>query len=452
MTDFERLIHVDRRVLWHPYTQMRDFEREPFLFVDRAEGVRLFDGEGRAYYDTISSWWCIVHGHGHPRIKAAVKAQMDRLEQVHFAGTTHRPAILLAERLVSLSPPGLTRVFFSDNGSTACEVAIKMSFQYWKQTGFSRRERFISVDRGYHGDTIGTMSLGGTAGFHGLFAPLFFPSFRIPSPYCYRCPAGINDPDSCGLDCLAPLESIFAEHEEEIAGVILEPLVQAAGGMIVYPVRYLERLAGIVKAHGVHLILDEVATGFGRTGTFFAADRARIRPDFLCLSKGLTGGFLPMGATLTTEEVFQAFYDDYEKGKTFFHGHTFTGNPLAATAALASLDVFDEERVMDGLVKKAKRLQEGKERFRSLSHIGDVRGIGMIAAFEIVRDPMTRESFDPGLRMGWRIYRNGLEKGLILRPLGDVTYLFLPLSATEGEIDDILDRTYQVLSGVGRMA
>lgn len=449
MKNIQKLIETDRRALWHPYTQMKDYETEPFLFVDRADGVFLYDGSGRSYYDTISSWWCIVHGHNHPRIKAAIRDQLDRLEQVHFAGTTHENAIRLAERLVALTPEKLTRVFFSDNGSTACEVAVKMSFQYWKQTGQPDREGFISVDRGYHGDTIGAMSLGGTGGFHGIFAPLFFPSFRIPSPYCYRCPFERFEPDACGLECLKPCEELLDQEGSRIAGIIVEPLVQAAGGMIVHPARYLKRLASLVEKAGVHLILDEVATGFGRTGTLFAMEQAGISPDFLCLSKGLTGGFLPMGATLATEEVFTAFYDDYTAGKTFFHGHTFTGNPLAASAALASLDIFDNDGVLDKTAITASMLQSGKEEFRDLEVVGDVRGIGMIAAFELVADKDSRKPFDPALRMGWRVYKAGLGEGLILRPLGDIIYLFLPLSVTKDELSDILERTFRVIEKAG---
>ncbi len=312
------LMELDKKVLWHPYTQMKDFEKESLLFVDHADGVFLYDKEARAYYDCISSWWCIIHGHNHPKINASIMAQLGRLEQVHFAGTTHEGAIRLAERLVDIAPHNLTKVFYSDNGSTACEVALKMSFQYWKQAGRPKKEKFIALDRGYHGDTIGTMSVGGTSGFHSVFAPMFFDSYRLPSPYCYRCPCEKQSPDCCSLECLLPLEAILETCGQTIAGIILEPLLQAAGGMIVYPVRYLGKLAEIAKKYGIHIIFDEVATGFGRTGRMFALEHANVEPDFLCLSKGLTGGYLPMAATITTDEVFDAFYDDYEKRKDVF--------------------------------------------------------------------------------------------------------------------------------------
>ena len=453
------LLELDRRYLWHPYTQMKDFEKDDPLFVGRADGVFLFDAQGRRYYDTISSWWCILHGHNHPGIKAAIRDQLDRLEHVHFAGTTHEGAIRLAEKLVALTPDGLSKVFYSDNGSTACEVAIKMSLQYWKHMGETRRESFVSLERGYHGDTIGAMSLGGVPSFKGPFDALTFDSYRIPSPYCYRCPYkfrhsarsqdhSITKSLNCSIECLDPLEKLLADKGHEIAGIILEPLLQAAGGMIAYPVQYLKRLAGLASHHRIHLILDEVATGFGRTGRMFAFEHAGIAPDFLCLSKGLTAGFIPMAATITTDDVYHAFYADYEEGRTFFHGHTFTGNPLASAAALASLEIFEQEKVLDGLQDKIDILQSGMERFKELPWVGDVRGIGMVAAVELVMDRRTRTPFSSEKRAGWMIYKEGLKKGLILRPLGDIVYLFLPLSVNAVQIEDILNLSFDVISGL----
>jgi adenosylmethionine-8-amino-7-oxononanoate transaminase len=459
MTSEVDLLELDRRYLWHPYTQMKDFEKDDPLFLDRADGVFLFDAQGRRYYDTISSWWCILHGHNHPRIKEAIRDQLDRLEHVHFASTTHEGAIRLAEKLVALATDGLSRVFYSDNGSTACEVAIKMSFQYWRHIGETQRDRFVSIERGYHGDTIGAMSLGGVPAFKGPFDALTFDSYRIPSPYCYRCPYEAKPPAkspnhqitkslNCSIDCLGPLEKLLADKGHEIAGIILEPLLQAAGGMIVYPVQYLTRLAELVSHHRVHLILDEVATGFGRTGRMFAFEHAGITPDFLCLSKGLTAGYMPMAATITTDDVYNAFYADYKEGRTFFHGHTFTGNPLASAAALASLEIFEQEKVLNRLQDKINTLQSGMKRFEELPWVGDVRGIGMVAAVELVRDRRTRTPFLSEKRVGWMIYKEGLKKGLILRPLGDIVYLFLPLSVTVDQIEDILDRSFEVISGL----
>ncbi|HID98298.1 MAG TPA: adenosylmethionine--8-amino-7-oxononanoate transaminase [Thermodesulfobacteriaceae bacterium] len=450
------LMDIDRHYLWHPYTQMKDFEQEDFLFIDHGDGVFLFDPSGMRYYDTISSWWCMVHGHNHPRIKEAVRQQLDRLEHVHFAGTTHEGAVRVAKELVRITPDKLQRVFYSDNGSTACEVAVKMSFQYWKHAGEPQREMFVSLERGYHGDTIGMLGLGGVPGFQGPFDALTFDSFRIPSPYCCRCAhrggpgMGSDSPGAgiCALECLDPLERLLDERGDEVAGIILEPLLQGAGGMIVYPVEYLARLGDLTARYGTHLIFDEVATGFGRTGKMFALEHSNIVPDFLCLSKGLTAGYLPMAATLTTEDIYQAFYADYSEGKTFFHGHTFTANPLSCAAALASLEIFEQEEVVERLEEKVEVLQQGTGRFLDLELVGDVRGIGMVAAFELVQDSESMTPFPPEIRAGWQVYREGLKNGLILRPLGDVVYILPPLSITVDQMEDVLDRTYEILSGI----
>ncbi len=441
----ERILQLDRQILWHPYTQMKDYEESDPLCVERGEGVFLFDMDGTRYYDTISSWWCILHGHNHPVIKNAIKKQLDHLEQVHFANTLHEPGVFLAEKLVKLLPTKLSRVFYSDNGSTACEVAVKMSVQYWKLVGEKKREKIVSLERGYHGDTIGAMSLGGVPDFKGPFDSLTFESYRIPSPYCYRCPMDQKS-DGCSVECLDPLEALLKDGHDKIAAVIVEPLLQGAGGMIVYPAKYLERLAALIRPYSIHLIFDEVATGFGRTGTMFALEQTGVVPDFICLSKGLTGGYLPMAATVTTDEIFNAFYGDYSEGRTFFHGHTFTGNPLACAAALGSMEVFEKERVMEGLGEKVAALEKGARDIGELSCVGDVRCIGMVAGFELVRDRSTREPYSFEYRAGWRVYLEGLKNGVILRPLGNVTYLFLPLCTTVDQIEDIIDRTRSSIS------
>lgn len=445
MNPVATLQEKDKRFLWHPYTQMQDYAQRDLLLIDRAEGISLFDHQGKRYFDTISSWWCIVHGHSHPTITEKIRSQLTRLDQVLLAGTSHEPAILLAEQLVALAPPNLSRVFYSDNGSTACEIAIKMSLQYWRQIGQPNRCRLVGIERGYHGDTIGTMSLGGVPEFHGPFAPLLFSSHRLPSPYCYRCPVG-QEQESCSCQCLQPLAELLADQGGQIAALIIEPLIQAAGGMIVYPPKYLQKLAALTREYGVHLIFDEVATGFGRTGTMFALEQAGAAPDFLCLSKGLTAGMLPMAATLTSEEIFQGFYGEYGAGKTFFHGHTFSGNPLAAAAALGSLQVFAEEQTMAGLPAKISHLKARMLRFGDLPWVGDLRQIGMITAMELVKDRETKVPYDFCERVGWPIYLAGLKQGLLLRPIGNVIYLWLPLSVTLTEIDEITERAWQVLS------
>ncbi len=435
----------DRRHIWHPYTQMHDYANRDLLIIDHAQGIFLYDTAGKRYFDTVSSWWCIVHGHNHPTIKAAIAKQLERLDQILLAGTSHEPAILLAEHLVRITPLNLTKVFYSDNGSTACEVAIKMSLQYWRQTDRPKRKKFIGVERGYHGDTIGTMSLGGTPGFHGAFGEMMFDSYHIPSPYCYRCPMD-KDSTSCELECLNPLKSLLDQEGEQIAGLIIEPLIQAAGGMIVYPARYLKRAAEMIQAAGVHLILDEVATGFGRTGTMFAMEQAGITPDFLCLSKGITGGCLPLAATMTTEEIYHAFYAEYKEDRTFYHGHTFSGNPLAAAAGLGSMQVFAEENTMAGLADTAAYFHQKMKRFQALPWVGDLRSLGMISALELVKDKKTKEAFSFSDRVGWKIYLEGLKEGVILRPLSNVLYLWLPLITTREDIDEISQRTWNVLS------
>lgn len=433
----------DKEFIWHPYTQMKDCGKLAPILIEKAKGAKLYDARGNFYYDTISSWWCNVHGHNHPKIKRAIKKQLDSLEHVLFAGFTHKPAIALAEKLVSIAPENLAKVFFSDNGSTAVEVAIKVSFQYWQNTGKSGKARFIALDRGYHGDTIGAMSVSGRSLFNEKFSPMLFPSFKIPSPYCYRCPMG-KERQSCAIDCVKPLEKLLKEKSEEVAGIILEPLILCAGGMIVYPEEYLARAAQLAEKYGAHLILDEVATGFGRTGKMFACEYVEdIRPDFLCLSKGITAGYMPLGAILTTDEIYQTFYADYEKNRTFFHGHTFTANPLACSAGLASLEIFEEENTMERIKKIIPIFKDRLERFRGLSIVGDVRHIGLIGALELVKNKKTRENFKE--RIGLQVYKMGLEKNLILRPLGNITYLFLPLSLRKNELEDIMDRAFSVI-------
>ena len=439
------LQHTDKNYLWHPYTQMYDYQSRDLLIIDRAEGLMLYDEKGKSYFDTISSWWCILHGHNHPTITGYVKKQLDRLDHVILAGISHEPAIRLAEKLVTLTPTPLSKVFFSDNGSTANEIALKMSLQHWRHTGQPSRKYFVSLERGYHGDTIGTMSLGGMPDFHKEFADLLFTSFTIPSPHCYRCPME-KSRKTCELECLQPFENLLEEKGKEIAAMILEPLIQGAGGIRMYPPRYLKKVAALTKEHGIHLIFDEVATGFGRTGKMFAMEYADVSPDFLCLSKGLTGGMLPMAATVTTDEIYQSFYGPYGDNKTFYHGHTFTGNPLSASAALGSLKVFEEEQPFARMQETVPYLHKKMAPFNNLPWVGDVRCLGMICAVELVKDKKTKEEFSFEERVGWKIYLESLKEGLILRPMGNTVYLWLPISTTIAEIDEITERTYRVLS------
>lgn len=440
-------IKKDLKHIWHPYTQMKDSRIMPPILVERAKGTKLYDNKGNFYYDTISSWWCNIHGHSHPKIKKAIKEQLNSLEHVLFAGFTHKPAILLAERLLSITPWNLTKVFFSDNGSTSVETALKISFQYWQNIGKKKKRKFISLDYGYHGDTIGAMSVSGVDLFNEVFSPLFFSSFKVPTPYCYRCPMG-KERSSCTLECLAPLEKMLRKRSDEIAGMILEPLVLAAGGMIIYPVEYLERVRELTKKYNVHLILDEVATGFGRTGKMFACEYSNIKPDFMCLSKGITSGYLPLGVTLTTDKIYRAFYADYEKRKTFYHGHTYTANPVSCSAALASLKIFQEEETLNRIGKLIPLFHNRMEKFRHLSNVGSVRYIGMIGAIELVKDKITKKPFGFKDRIGLKIYKEGLKRKLLLRPLGNIIYLYLPLCIKKAELDIILSETYKAMQRI----
>ncbi len=437
-------LRKDSNYIWHPYTQMKDCRKFPPILIEKAKGIRLYDDNGNFYYDTISSWWCNVHGHNHPRMKRAITKQLNSLEHVLFAGITHKPAITLAEKLVSITPKKLRRVFFSDNGSTAVETALKMSFQYWQNIGKKKKTKFVSLDHGYHGDTIGAMSISGVGLFNEVFKPLFFDSFKVPSPYCYRCPAG-KDNSKCNIDCIKPLEKLLKEKSGQICAMVLEPLVMAAGGMIIYPKEYLKKVRELTREYGVHLILDEVATGFGRTGKMFACEYVNVSPDFMCLSKGITSGYLPLGATLTTEEIYRAFYADHEKKKTFYHGHTYTANPIACSAAIASLGIFQEEDTLAKIKEIIPLFQDRLENMKKLIYVGDVRSIGMIGAIELVKNKQKKKPFKFEERVGVKIYKEGLKKNFLLRPLGNIIYIFLTLSIKRKELIDILDSCYMIV-------
>jgi adenosylmethionine-8-amino-7-oxononanoate aminotransferase len=440
-------IKKDLQYIWHPYTQMKDCIKCPPILIERAKGIKLYDDKGNFYYDTISSWWCNVHGHNHPKIKAAIKKQLASLEHVLFAGFTHKPAIELAQKLVKVTPKGLNKVFFSDNGSTAVEAALKMSSQYWQNVGKKKKNKFVSLDLAYHGDTAGAMSVGGKTVFNQAFASMRFDSIQTPSPYCYRCPMG-KCKDSCSIDCIEPLKKILKTKHKQIAAVIAEPLMMGASGIIIYPLEYLQKLAYLAKKYNVHFIADEVATGFGRTGKMFACQYAKVEPDFICLSKGITSGTLPFAATLTTDEVYNAFYDDYEKFKTFYHGHTYSANPIGCAAALASLQIFEQEKTLHKLKPLIKLFHKRLGDFRSLDLVGDVRYLGLIGALELVADKKTKTPHDIKLRIGQRIFEAGLKKNLILRPLGNVIYLFPPLCITEKQLNLILNRTHDLLANM----
>lgn len=421
---------------------MQPYGQERPLIIERARGCFLVDLDGREYLDGVSSLWCNVHGHRVPELDAAVREQLDRVAHSTLLGLANVPSIRLARRLVELAPPGLTRVFFSDDGATAVEVALKMAFQYWRQRQDPRpqKTRFLALERAYHGDTLGDVSVGGMASFHGLFTPLLFPVVRAPSPYCYRCPLGL-DRATCRVDCVEVLEELVREHADTLAAVVIEPLVQGAAGMITAPDGFLRRVREVTRRHDVLLIADEVAVGFGRTGTLFACHQEGVVPDFLCVAKGLTGGYLPLAATVTTDEVFRAFLGRPEEGRTFAHGHTYTGNPLGAAVALANLDLLADRGVVAAVPARAERLAGHLRRMAELPCVGDVRQRGLMAGVELVADKATRRPFPPEVRTGARVCRRARDHGVLLRPLGDVVVVMPPLA-----IDlPLLDRLCEVL-------
>ena len=434
----ERLRRQDKQAIWHPFTQMADWEKEAPLVIERGEGNYLFDTDGNRYFDGVSSLWVNLFGHRRREIDEAVREQLSRLAHSTFLGLTHEPAIELAGKLLAVGPPGLSRVFYSDNGSTAMEIAIKMAFQYWRQKeGGGKREGFLALSGGYHGDTIGSVSAGGIDLFHGIFRPLLFPVCRLPMPHCYRCPYGLARP-SCGLHCAERMEEEVRERAGSLAAVVVEPLVQGAAGMILMPEGYLGRLRAATRECGVLLVCDEVATGFGRTGTMFACEQEGVSPDILAVAKGLTGGYLPLAATLATEEIYGAFLGRFEEFRTFFHGHSYTANPLGCAAALATLSIFEREDVLGRVRRLSAVLSDELGRLEGRPHVGEIRRKGLMAGIEVVKDKKTRESFSPAEKVGQRIVRKVREQGILLRPLGDVVVLMPPLSSTEAEIERLV--------------
>jgi adenosylmethionine-8-amino-7-oxononanoate aminotransferase len=410
-------------------------EYEPFL-VERAEGCTLIDIDGRCFLDGVSSMWCNVHGHRHPKIDAAIREQLERLAHVTNLGLSNRPAIELAARLVRLAPAGLNHVFFASDGASAVEAALKMAFQYWRQCSRPRPEKtlYVAYADAYHGDTLGSVSVGGVAHFHALFEPLLFPTVRLPAPGAYRLPEGAQ-PETAAAWYLRELENVLAEQHQRIAALVIEPLVQGAAGMVMHPPGYLRGVRELTRRYNVLLIADEITVGLGRLGTMFACEQEGVTPDLLCLGKGLSGGYLPISATLATTEIWNAFLGDYAEMKTFFHGHTYGGNPLAAAAALATLDIFDEEQTLANLPPKVERMRKNLAPLADHPFVGDVRQRGLIAAVELVRNKETQEPFPWTERRGARVCRHALTEGVWIRPLGNVVYLLPPLAISLEEID-----------------
>lgn len=434
-SEIEQLNEWDKSHVWHAFTQMSEFE--PHLIV-RAKGSYLYDSNGRAYIDGVSNLWCNLLGHGHPRIDRAIREQLDQVAHVTSLGLSNPTNIRLAKKLVELAPGDLAHVFFSDSGATAVEVALKMAFQYWRQTDSPRlhRTKFIAFENAYHGDTIGSVSVGGVARFHEMFRPLLFDVVRLPMPDTYRSAPGVAA-ESLVAHYLEFVENALRAHHDEIAAIVVEPLMQCAAGMVKHPAGFLSGLRRLASEHEVLLIADEVAVGIGRTGTMFACQQENVAPDLLCLAKGLSGGYLPVAATMATGKIYQAFLGAYEDSKTFFHGHTYGGNALGCAAALATLEALEDERILEQLPPKVERLAERLARIAKHPNVGDTRQCGLIGAMELVRDRETKTPFPWSEKRGIRVCEHAKSLGVWSRPLGNVLVIMPPLTASLSEIDQI---------------
>jgi adenosylmethionine-8-amino-7-oxononanoate aminotransferase len=434
----EELRHWDRHHVWHAFTQMQEYEP---LLIERGEAAWLVDTDGNRYLDGSASMWCAIHGHRHPRLDAALQAQLAQVAHTTNLGLSNPTTVEFARRLAEVAPPGLDRVFFSGDGSSAIETALKMAFQYWLQAAPPRpgRTRFIAIGEAYHGDTLGAIGVGGVDRFTAMFAPLTFEAIRLPSPGG-PCPATGRPAPSLG-EALANVEQALVSHAGEVAAIIMEPLMQAAAGIYVHPPGFLRGVAELARRHDVLLILDEVAVGFGRTGTMFACQQENVSPDFLCLAKGLTAGYLPMAATLTTERIWNAFLGSHTDRRTFFHGHTYGGNPLAAAVGIASLDIFRDEQTLESLPPKIERLREHATRIAALPHVGAVRQCGLAVGFELVADKASGTAYPWQERRGMQACLAARAHGGLLRPLGDVVVAWPPLSIALDELDQLLAAT-----------
>ena len=436
----------DLKYIWHPCSQMKDYEELPPIVIERGQGVWLYDVEGNRYLDAISSWWTNLFGHCNKRLNDALKAQADKLEHVIFANFSHKPAIELSQKLVEIAPKGLEKVFFSDDGSTSVEVALKMSFQYHQQKGNYTKLKFACFTNSYHGETLGALSVGSIDLYSKIYKPILKESIEIQGPDCFRCKYH-KTRYSCNVECFEEVEKILEKHHKEICAVIIEPIIQCAGGMKIYPPKFLKLLREVCTSYDVHLIADEVAVGFGRTGKMFACEHAGITPDFLCLSKGLTAGYMPLAVTLTTQEIFDAFYADYVELKAFLHSHSYTGNPLACAVALESLKIFEEYNVLKKINEKATYLEElARKTFDNHRFVGEYRQFGFVGAIELVEDKATKKEFDWRKRVGYHIYKTALKKGLLIRPLGNVIYFMPPFVIEKDEIDFMVRNTLKAIN------
>src|SRR6266513_615766 len=441
-TNYNKLKQLDHSYLWHPFTQMQEWLGEEPCIISRADGNFLIDVQGRKYLDGVSSLWCNVHGHRKKELDDAVRAQLERISHSTFLGLSHVPGIQLAEKLITIAPKGLQRVFYSDNGATAVEIAMKMAVQYWQLKGEKRRTQIASLAESYHGDTVGSMSMGYSETFHRFYKGLLFPVLRITPPHLFRYHQRMSEADALNA-AIKQAEDQLTANQNTLAALVIEPLMQGAAGMWSHPADYLRALSDMCRRNGILFILDEVATGFGRTGKMFACEHASVTPDILCLAKGITGGYLPLAATLTTEEIFSAYLGEYKEFKTFFHGHTYTGNPLGCAVALANLDLFEREDIIERMQAKIGYLQQRlSDEFRVLPHVSDVRQWGFMVGIELVEEKNSRTNYPPEKRIGHRVNLEARKRSVMIRPLGDIVILMPPLNVTDDELKLLLDVVY----------
>ena len=432
---------IDKKYIWHPFAQMKDWMKEEPVIIEEGRGAWIKDIDGKWYIDGVSSLWVNVHGHRKADIDNAIKKQIGKISHSTLLGLSNVPATLLAEKIIKLAPKGLTKVFYSDSGSEGVEIALKMAFQYQQQIGNKKKQRFMTLVNAYHGDTVGAVSVGGIDLFHKIYKPLLFRSIKAPTPYCYRCPLKLARA-TCRMKCLGEVEKLMKKDHRQIAAMIVEPLVQAAAGMLVYPKGYLKGIRKLCTKYNILMIVDEVAVGFGRTGKMFACEREGIMPDLMVIAKGLTGGYLPVAATLATDRIFNAFLGEHDSKRTFYHGHTYTGNPLGCAAAIASIDIFKGEKTLQALWPKIKLLETKLRKFKELKHVGDVRQYGFLAGIELVKDKRTKKEYPMSEKIGIKVIKEARKKGLIIRPLSDVIVIMPPLSISKVDLSRMLDIIY----------
>ncbi|HEX6593784.1 MAG TPA: adenosylmethionine--8-amino-7-oxononanoate transaminase [Bacillota bacterium] len=448
--DIKQLEKWDKEYVWHPFTQMKQYRREKPLIIERGEGNYLIDVEGNKYLDGYSSLWVNIHGHTHPKLNEAIKKQIDKISHSTLLGAANVPSILLAKKLVDITPEGLTKVFYSDSGSTSVEIALKMAYLYWKLTDpiqYEHKNKYISLQKAYHGDTIGSVSVGGVETFHKIFEPILIDRIETPTPYTYRMP-GVKSEEEAKEQCLQALENVLQQRHDEVAALIIEPLMQGAAGMISHPDGFLKGVRELCTKYNVLMIADEVAVGFGRTGTMFACEQEDVSPDFLCMAKGITGGYVPLAATMTTEKVFEAFLGEPDEMKTFFHGHSYTGNQVGCAVALENIKLFESEQIILKLQNKIKLFEQQLERFARLPNVGDIRQQGMMIGIELVKDRETKEPFPEELQIEHEIILEARKNGVIIRQIGAVIILLPPLTIHEDELLTLLNVTYDAIQTV----